>query len=393
MFNQRWCIAPEFMALMVDIYEKRADFGMIKKNAVTRKDAMLGRNAKIPEGVALVECYGPIIPFANMIEEACGSVSVEAMRKSFRAGMADDSVHTVLFDSNSPGGNVEEIASFADEIREARKHKHIVAFAGGSCNSAAYWLASQAETVYCDQTTELGSIGVLTWAAKSEDNKIVLTNSDSPKKALGLGSEEGQNEILKILDDTAAVFFNQVSAGRGLSVEDIKAFEGRVFVGETAVAKGLADEISDFEGLLNKLSKNERKNAMTDEEKKAFDDANAKIAALEAEKIALKNENDKLAADVANATADGDKKAFSAAVNGKLAVMKAAGLKDDHPVVANFSAMFDDYSMYAGKDWQKKIDAYVVPGGKLAITLGGDNHGDGGKEASTDADVKAKTTM
>ena len=392
MFNQRWCISPEFMALMVDIYEKRADFGMIKKNAVTRKDAMAGRSANVPAGVAIVECYGPIIPFANMIEEACGSVSVEAMRKSFVSAMADNAVHTILFDFNSPGGNVEEIASFADEIRAARDEKNVVAFAGGSCNSAAYWLASQCETVYCDQTTELGSIGVLTWAAKSEDNKIVLTNSDSPKKALGLASEEGQAEILKILDDTAAVFFNQVSAGRKIDVEDIKAFEGRVFVGETAVAKGLADTVSDFEGLLNKLSKNERKNAMNEEEKKAFDAQTARIAALEAEKNALKTENDKLAADVEKATADGDKKAFTAAVNGKLAAMKAAGLKDDHPVVANFTVMFDDYSMYAGKDWQKKIDAYVVPGGKLAITLGADNHG-GAEKGADSGDVKTTTKM
>ena len=55
-----------------------------------------------------------------------GSVSAEQARDRLRTALADPAVRVIAFRWDSPGGSVETIAEFADEIFAARGAKPIV---------------------------------------------------------------------------------------------------------------------------------------------------------------------------------------------------------------------------------------------------------------------------
>jgi len=298
MFNLVWCIELTFLSMMIEAVQKKTELPFTKKaEASTRYTALAGRNPENKStAVKVISCYGPIIPFANLMSEVCGSVSIESMRKEFSAALNDDQIETILFDFNSPGGNVEEIAAFAGEIYAARGKKQIVSFAGGLCCSAAYWLASATEKIYTDRTTKIGSIGVMTTVSKSSDGTVALTNTASSKKAVDPNTDEGREEVIAVLNDTAAVFFADISAYRKIEIPDIQDFKGRVFVGAKAVKNRLADEITDFNSLYIKLINGENSMAMTPEEKAQMDALNAKIDTLNKENGELKTEIKNLSA-------------------------------------------------------------------------------------------------
>lgn len=371
MINLIWALEADFLSTMLDMYNRIGDYSLFKKSeAATRYAALTARN---PENsnpkLKVISCYGPIIPFANLFSEVCGSVSIEAMRKEFSAALNDDKVETILFDFNSPGGNVEEIAAFAGEIYAARGKKQIVSFAGGLCCSAAYWLAAATEKIYTDRTTKIGSIGVMTSISKSPSGTIALTNTASNKKAVDPNTEEGREEVIAVLNDTAAVFFSDISAYRKIEIPDIQDFKGRVFVGAKAVKNRLADEITDFNSLYTKLTTGENSMAMTAEEKAAMDALNAKVDTLT-------KENSKLKTDLDSLSVTSNQKIIQTAYTGKLNQMTAAGLKENDPAVANFKAMFGKTELFANQSAdtvKAMIDAYQIPPNRLKINLGYDN--------------------
>jgi len=310
------------------------------------------------------------------------------MRKEFSAALNDEKVETILFDFNSPGGNVEEIAAFAGEIYAARGKKQIVSFAGGLCCSAAYWLASATEKIYTDRTTKLGSIGVMTSISKSPSGTIALTNTASNKKAVDPNSDEGREEVIAVLNDTAAVFFSDISAYRKIEIPDIQDFKGRVFVGAKAVKNRLADEITDFNSLYNQLTNGENSMAMTPEEKAEMDALNTKIDTLT-------KENGKLKTDLDNLSATSSQKIIQTAYNGKLNQMTAAGLKETDPAVANFKTMFGKAELFANQNSdtvKAMIDAYQIPPNRLKVSYGYDNDNeDQGNSQANNQEVPAVT--
>jgi signal peptide peptidase SppA len=67
---------------------------------------------------------------------------------------------TVVLWYRSPGGIITGIPETAEAIRKAAKKKRVLAFTDDLCASAAYWLASQSESIHSTPTAAVGSIGV-----------------------------------------------------------------------------------------------------------------------------------------------------------------------------------------------------------------------------------------
>jgi signal peptide peptidase SppA len=256
-----WAITEDHLRVILDIANRQNP----TPEAVA---AELGRplentyEVEYREGVAILPVEGPLFRYANLFTQISGATSYERLAQDFNAALADDQVRAILLNINSPGGEADGNAEFAEMIHAARGVKPIVAYVGGMGASAAYWIASAADEVIAHETALLGSIGVRTALIDDSERmameglrEYVIVSSQSPYKATDPADAGDRGRIQQVVDDLATVFVATVARNRGVSEETVLSDfgQGDVLVGQKAVAAGLADRLGSFEGALAEL--------------------------------------------------------------------------------------------------------------------------------------------
>lgn len=208
--------------------------------------------------VAIVAIDGTMFPKANLFTELSGGTSTEQVGLDLNAALADPGVGSILLHIDSPGGAANDIHALADMVRAGREIKPITAYVANLGASAAYWVASAASEIVCDEMALLGSIGVVAAVPNphaEDDRDITFVSSQSPLKRPDPTSAEGKGEIQTTLDDMAAIFIGAVAANRGTTPETVAATfgQGGLFIARKAVAAGMADRIGSFEALVAEL--------------------------------------------------------------------------------------------------------------------------------------------
>jgi signal peptide peptidase SppA len=206
-----------------------------------------------PNAIAVMDIHGHMINRADRWDKIIdGAIDTQELHADLRQLLADPTVETIVLDIDSPGGTVPGIQEFAEEIYQARGTKPIIAWANGVATSAAYWIASAADTVLTTPTTVLGSIGVLaTHIDASERYRslgIKVTHIKSGKDK-DIGSpykpldEYSQATIQARIDHLSDLFLNSVARNRGIPPAAAQATLGNasVFIGNKAIEAGLAD--------------------------------------------------------------------------------------------------------------------------------------------------------
>lgn len=186
-----------------------------------------------------------------------GGTSFENLNASLSSLLADPSVAVIVLNVDSPGGEVNGTNEFAARIAESTKL--VIACVDGMACSAAYWIASQAPIVMTQETSELGSIGIVAtyvdasgWYEKIGLKVHQIVSSQSPMKRPDLGTEEGMAEVRKTIDSLASIFVGKVSKGRGVTEEVVLEEFGRggVLVGVEAIRAKMADGLSTLRDVL-----------------------------------------------------------------------------------------------------------------------------------------------
>ena len=103
-------------------------------------------------GVAVIPVTGPLFRHANLLTAICGATSYELLAQDFNKALNDPNISAILFDVDSPGGEVNGCSELADMIYKARGKKPIIAYASGSCCSGAYWIASACDKIMAADT-------------------------------------------------------------------------------------------------------------------------------------------------------------------------------------------------------------------------------------------------
>ncbi|PWC26394.1 S49 family peptidase [Teichococcus aestuarii] len=224
--------------------------------------------ARVRDGVAIIEAYGPLVKRANLFDAMSGATSYEMMRRDLEAALTDRDVSAILLNVDSPGGEARAVGELAGAIYAARGRKPIFAYVGGTGASAAYWLASAASRVIVAPTAILGSIGVQVALRdrRAADEKagvrtLNFISSQSPMKNADPATDVGAAALQATVDALAEVFVADVARNRGVEVGVVLERFGRggLVVGAAAVAAGLADEIGTFEGALAMVAAEARK--------------------------------------------------------------------------------------------------------------------------------------
>jgi len=161
----------------------------------------------------------------------------------------------VIVHINSPGGTTAGSEQLYDSLMRLKAKKPLVVVVEGLAASGGYITAIAADHIIAQQTSLVGSIGVLfqfpnfSEVLKTIGVKVEEVKS-SPLKAAPNGFEPTSAEARDALDalvkDSYAWFKGIVKDRRGLDDAQLeKVADGRVFTGRLAVDLKLVDQIGD----------------------------------------------------------------------------------------------------------------------------------------------------
>ncbi len=180
----------------------------------------------------------------------------EYIWRAFERGQRDPEVKGVALVEDSPGGMVAGCFDLVDKIYTFENRKPLRAFAQESAYSAAYAIASVADTINVSRTGGVGSIGVVTahvdvskmldeWGYKltfifAGKHKV----DGNPYQAL---PEDVRARIQARIDELYQVFVSSVARNRGMDEKAIRDTEALTFTATQAVSNGLADSIGSLD--------------------------------------------------------------------------------------------------------------------------------------------------
>lgn len=237
-----------------------------QNESIEAVSAKLGRDldntyvTEVRDGVAVIPVVGPLFRYANLFTAISGASSYEVLAKDFNSALENSDVHSIVLDIDSPGGEVNGCAEFANMIYESRGTKPIIAYASGDAASGAYWIASACDQIIASETSLLGSIGVVAVYRDSNDQSVLeIVSSQSPYKRLDPNSDDGKSRLQSRIDDLASVFIDSIAKHRGVDPPTVlKEFGGGdVFVGKNAIRSGLADDVGSLENIIQQQINNQ----------------------------------------------------------------------------------------------------------------------------------------
>ena len=175
---------------------------------------------------------------------------VEALER-----LAKSQTAAVIVHINSPGGTTAGSEQLYDSLTRLKAKKPLVVVVEGLAASGGYITAIAADHIIAQQTSLVGSIGVLfqypnfTDLLKTVGVKVEEVKS-SPLKAAPNGFEPTSPEARDALDalvkDSYAWFKGLVKDRRGMDDALLaKVADGRVFTGHQAVELKLVDQLGD----------------------------------------------------------------------------------------------------------------------------------------------------
>ena len=271
----QWAIEP---AKLIEIKAIYASHLRGEKVDIAAVETRLGRKLQnepksytTQNGVAVIRIDGVIAKRMNMFTEVSGGTSSELASQALQAALADPAAHSIILGIDSPGGTVDGTERLANAVFAARtRGKAIVTLASGCMCSAAYWIGSAAQAVFIeDGTTTVGSIGVVashTDISGAQVAQGIKTTEISAGKYKRIASQygpltpDGRKSIQDQLDYTYSIFVDALAKNRNVSSATVlsQMADGRVFIGQQAIAAGLVDGVTTLDALIARLNSNRK---------------------------------------------------------------------------------------------------------------------------------------
>jgi protease IV len=186
---------------------------------------------------------------------------VEALERLGKSKMA----RAVIIHVDSPGGTTAGSEQLFDALSQLRDKKPMVVVVDGLAASGGYITAIAGDHIIAQQTSLVGSIGVLFQFPNVSDllDKIgvkVESIKSTPLKAAPDGFEptspEARAAINAIIQDSYAWFKGLVQSRRHLNDDQLAAIDdGRVFTGRQGIDNKLVDELGNEKTALAWLGK------------------------------------------------------------------------------------------------------------------------------------------
>lgn len=202
-----------------------------------------------------------------------GNAGCVTIRAALDAALEDANVKAIVLRVDSPGGSALASDIMWKAAARAAKEKPLIVSMGGVAGSGGYYVSLPGETVFAEECTITGSIGVvggkLVWNGLWEGKLGVTTTEYCRGKNAALFSmnhpwtEDERASMQNMLNTIYEQFKGRVMQSRGGKIkgnlEDLAG--GRVYTGRQALEHGLVDQIG---GLSDALAYAAKKVDLTD---------------------------------------------------------------------------------------------------------------------------------
>jgi len=268
-----WALEPSTLSTLTSVLRNwstgtapSADtLAQIRADQGTR-GARRGAAAQVAGGIAVLPLYGIITQRGNQVDNISGpgGCSTQQFTQSLRAALADPAVGQILIDIDSPGGAVTGTPELAAEIFNSRGKKPIIGIANSLAASAAYWIGTQCNQLYCTPSGEVGSLGVYCQhvdesQALEAAGLVVSTISAGQFKTELASNQPLSPEARAALQKSINTYYNQFTAdvARGCGVPVAKVVngfgQGRCLTANDALAAGMINGVATFDEVIARM--------------------------------------------------------------------------------------------------------------------------------------------
>jgi signal peptide peptidase SppA len=259
-----WHIEPNLLNSMVEVLELRQNgFEFTEAEVAERIAAAAGgkpldqnygeSGPMLFDNVAVIPIQGVMAARMNMFMRISGGTSTQQVGAWVKELKANSAVDTVILDVDSGGGEAkgnEELVMILDDLKQS---KRVVSVVTGMAASAAYYVASAAETIVMTPSSEVGSIGTYrihtdTTGAQEKNGKKFTIIRAGENKILGNDLEPLTEKAMAVaqehIDGHYQMFVAAVAKNRGVTPDHVlKNFgQGKLYLAKSAIELGMADE-------------------------------------------------------------------------------------------------------------------------------------------------------
>jgi ClpP class serine protease len=249
--STQWAITPEALQGILRAVETgltSEDYELFHK--VAAPTDFKNNFPLVVEGTGILVVNGPIIPRADALSQSSGIVSIDQLTKDFKALEANEKVKEIRFIVDSPGGALTGISDFAQLVKASAKPTS--SFIVGQAASAAYWIVSATDRIVASNTSQSGSLGIVS-VHDGEKTGREIVSSQSPNKRPDLDTKEGRAVVQQVVNELADVFVETVADNREVSVDKVLSDfgQGGMVVAKRALAVGMIDEIATIDEFMS----------------------------------------------------------------------------------------------------------------------------------------------
>jgi signal peptide peptidase SppA len=234
-----------------------------------RKEGYLKYLEKLPwigewiapkDKVAVIRMAGVIADSSTMRR---AGINFKKYEEVIDKAFAVSKLKAVALVINSPGGAPAQCSLIANKIRKLSQEKEvpIYAFVEDAAASGGYWLACIGEEIYAQETSIVGSIGVISAGFGLEDfiqkhdihRRIYTAGKD--KSFLDPFKSEKADDVMRLkalLDSMHQSFKDWVNERRGVRLkgDESELMEGGFWDGKGALERGLIDGLGDMNSVM-----------------------------------------------------------------------------------------------------------------------------------------------
>jgi signal peptide peptidase SppA len=263
-----WALTPWMRAIVADVLSRRltgddADPALLAAATELRATRELQR--RTGDGhVAVIPIAGVIAPRMNLFTQASGGTSFDGLTAQLRDAVDNPKTKAIVFDVDSPGGNVAGASEFAREVMRARTKLPVIAQANHLMASAAYWPMAGATEIVASPSAHVGAIGVYgifddiseALAKRGIKREVFSAGKYKAEGADGTLTDEARTHLRSLVQASYVRFIGDVAKGRGLTTDAIRDGygQGRSLPAEAALEAGLIDRIDTMDDTLARVT-------------------------------------------------------------------------------------------------------------------------------------------
>lgn len=224
---------------------------------LTNPKSWFSKSSTIP----LIRLYGPIAPGRGS-PLGGKTVAHAPLEKAIEQAFKVKKPPAIALAINSPGGAPGQSSLIARHIRSLADEKEVpvIAFCEDVAASGGYLLACAADEIIVNEYTIIGSIGVISagFGAHEAIEKLGIERrvhtAGKRKAMLDTFAAENPEDVARLKALQKSIherFMNWVKTRRGEKLDaEAELFEGDVWVGEEAIALGIADGVGQMREVL-----------------------------------------------------------------------------------------------------------------------------------------------